>query len=348
MSELFIHIGHSKAGSSAIQRFLRWNLARLHENGFDVLTGDLRSSAARGWEGNPLWHLQTLRQAGAEGTRQALARIVEASRFRPSRRIILSAENLANPSMEELMAGVDYALPTTILFYVRSQAEWLPSAWKQWGLKDGTPLMEYVSRKMALRQPDYLATASRWREALPKARLIVRLLHEGYLHGGDVVSDFCNLVGISMEGLNSVNSERANTSFDHSLLTVMSRNPDLFDGPHDNRLYSVLATILNAKYKSVNIKFFSTAQLAQIEKCYHDPNRELLARYCGLADGELDKVYEDVFGVRQVERSYGDLTDIDTVYRCLGILLETLTQRCGEVAQGKPPQSWAGKVTADS
>ena len=58
---------------------------------------------------------------------------------------ILSAENLANPQMAPLFAGLDNEFEVDVIFYLRPQFQWIPSAWKQWELKRGMSLNDFVA-----------------------------------------------------------------------------------------------------------------------------------------------------------------------------------------------------------
>jgi hypothetical protein len=45
--------------------------------------------------------------------------------------------------MAQLFAGLDNQFEVWVIFYLRPQLQWIPSAWKQWGLKKGVPLSDF-------------------------------------------------------------------------------------------------------------------------------------------------------------------------------------------------------------
>jgi hypothetical protein len=83
---------------------------------------------------------------------------------------ILSAENLANPGMAELFAGLDQQFELCLVFYLRPQLQWIPSAWKQWGLKQGVSLGDFVSKCIETHRPGFRLGIETWERTLRGAR----------------------------------------------------------------------------------------------------------------------------------------------------------------------------------
>jgi hypothetical protein len=103
---------------------------------------------------------------------------------------ILSAENLANPQMAPLFAGLDNEFEVDVIFYLRPQFQWIPSAWKQWELKRGMSLNDFVAHCINTGRPWFKLGIEAWRRALPSAALHVRLLIPELLTGRDSAGDF--------------------------------------------------------------------------------------------------------------------------------------------------------------
>ena len=66
----------------------------------------------------------------------------------------------------------------------------------------------------------------------------------------------------------------------------------------------------------------SPEQEAKIEECFRDENRWLLNTYC--SDADVDGIYRMHFMPRKADARYSDMTESELIYRCLGIILESI------------------------
>ena len=66
----------------------------------------------------------------------------------------------------------------------------------------------------------------------------------------------------------------------------------------------------------------SPEQEAKVEECFRGENLWLLKTYCGGID--VDRIYQIHFTPREAEARYSSMADIDLIYRCLGIVLESI------------------------
>ena len=123
--------------------------------------------------------------------------------------------------------------------------------------------------------------------------------------------------------------EPRNPSLDFSVLHVLSKNPHLFSGVHDNKLMKGLMRALPAKFQSANIRMLSPADEARIEESFRDENLWLLNTYCSGIDA--DRIYRTYFMPREGEPRYSSMTDLDLIYRCLGIILESIAASSDQV-----------------
>ncbi|WP_374765237.1 hypothetical protein [Yunchengibacter salinarum] len=230
-----VHIGHAKVGSSAIQQFLQDNGAALGGRGFAVLNSALRFCAGDVAD-VPVSAFHALYEAGDTGA--ALTRAVAAAPA--DHHLLVSAENLSNAGRERPFRDLPESVRLRVVFYVRRRDDFLISAWKQWGLKQGQQLPAYVA--LRLKTGDglgYRRAIERW-QALPNVdEVLVRPLHRSALEGGDLIQDYASVLGLTdLESM--THPGRVNVSFDYELLCGLARLPDLFDGLHDNRLFQQL------------------------------------------------------------------------------------------------------------
>src|SRR4029450_4515076 len=137
------------------------------------------------------------------------------------------------------------------------------------------------------------------------------------LNGGNLVQDFFHLLGLPEDNYNLENEPR-NPSLDVSILHVLSKNPHLFSGVHDNSLTLALTRALSKKFRSKNVQMLSPEQEARIEECFRDENLWLLKTYCCGID--VDRVYGANFMPCDAEVRYSSMSEIELIYRCLGII----------------------------
>ena len=319
---IIIHAGFAKCGSASIRTALFQNFRKLQKANVFVFDKDLRiARTAADLIGTPIWSLEQARKHSENVTRTLSAEIAPLLKRNPDHLAILSAENLANPGMADLFAGLDSQCGVSIIFYLRPQLQWIPSAWKQWGLKTGSSLSDFVAQCMDARRPAFRRDIESWKTTLPAATIHVRFLIPELLTGGNPAQDFFNLLGFS-EREYKFEGEARNPSLDVSVLHVLSKNPHLFSDVHDNRLMLALTRALPREFRSTNIEMLSSEQETRIEECFRDENRWLLKAYC--SDTDVDRIYRTHFTPRKAEARYSDMTDSELIYRCLGIILQSI------------------------
>jgi hypothetical protein len=230
------------------------------------------------------------------------------------------------------LAGLDSQCDVSVIFYLRPQLQWIPSAWKQWGLKMGAPLSDFVAQCIDTRTPAFRRDIESWKSTLPAANIHVRFFIPELLAGGNPAQDFFNLLNLSQQEYR-FESEARNPSLDVSVLHVLSKNPHLFSDVHDNSLTLGLTRALSKKFRSTNIQMLSAEQEARIEECFRDENRWLLKTYC--SDRDVDRIYQAHFMPRKADARYSDMTESELIYRCLGIVLESIASSGGQSDRGK-------------
>jgi hypothetical protein len=332
-SRLVIHAGFAKCGSASIRTALFQNFRKLQKDNVFIFDKDLRiARTAADLIGTPIWSLEQAREKSENLTRRLRAEIESLLKRKGNHLAILSAENLANPGMAELLAGIDNQYDVSVVFYLRPQLQWIPSAWKQWGLKTGASLSDFVARCIESGTPAFKRDIKNWKSTLPAAGIHVRFLIPELLAGGDPAQDFFNLTGLS-EKQYQFESEARNPSLDVSVLHVLSKNPHLFSNVHDNRLMLALTRSLPKEFRSTNVEMLSPEQEARIEGCFRDENLCLLKAHCRNAD--VDRIYRMHFTPCKAAARYSDMTESELIYRCLGIILESIAFSGGQPKRSK-------------
>jgi len=154
---------------------------------------------------------------------------------------------------------------------------------------------------------------------MPAAKFRVRFLISELLKGRDPARDFFHLLGLP-EDTYRFEEEARNTSLDFALLHVLSKNPHLFTGIHDNRVRQGLRQALAKRFQTANIRMLSSEQEAKIEEFFREENLWLLKHYGEEID--VDEIYRRHFLAPKAGVRYSDVTEMDVIYRCLGIMLE--------------------------
>ena len=100
-----------------------------------------------------------------------------------------------------------------------------------------------------------------------------------------------------------------------------------------------LMRALPAKSQSTNIQMLSREEGARIEESFRDENLWLLNTYCSGID--MDHIYRTYFMPQEAEARYSSMTDLDLIYRCLGLILESIAASSAQVASGdsRPPRA---------
>lgn len=329
-SRVVIHAGFAKCGSASIRYTLLQNFRKLQKHDVSIFDKNLRiARTPADLVGTPIWTLAEAKNKSENLTQRLSDEITAVARRKTDHVAVLSAENLTNPGMAQLFVGLDGQFEVSVIFYVRPQLQWIPSAWKQWGLKKGVPLSDFVSQCVDAHRPLFRLGIQSWESALPAAGVHVRFLIPELLRGGSLAEDFFNVIKLPEDNYDLQNEPR-NPSLDVSILHVLSKNPHLFSGVHDNSLRRALTGALPKKFRSANIQMLSPEQEVRIEERFRDENLWLLNTYASGMD--LDRIYRTYFTPGEAAARYSNMSETDLIYRCLGIILESIAFTGDQVA----------------
>ena len=128
-SRLLIHAGFAKCGSASIRTAIFQNFRKLQKDNVLVFDKDLRiARTAADLIGTPIWSLEQARKKSQKLAQRLGVEIAAVSKRKGDHVAILSAENLANPGMAELFMNLDSGFDVDVVFYLRPQLQWVPSA----------------------------------------------------------------------------------------------------------------------------------------------------------------------------------------------------------------------------
>jgi len=245
---LVLHIGANKTGSTAIQEFLRLNVASLPSFGFNVAPSDLTPDGPV--TGHHVWLMEELRPDIAAGRVLIVDRIERL--FQQSNKpenLILSAENLANHNGgEQLFAEVAQRYDIRVILYIRRQDELELSSWQQWDSKVSADFWAWLIRGVGLRG-DWARVLRAWEKIVPRENITVRLYERARMLDGDVIADFANVLGLSERLLQLQRpSGNVNPSYSEALLDLVKGNSRLFRSKHDSDFYNIVEQLTGRAY----------------------------------------------------------------------------------------------------
>ena len=212
---LYLHIGHYKTGTSALQWFLANNARYLARHGIEYLPGHEHSKHSRlAFALMRAAGVETLMHGYADPTppEQIWEAMIGQVRASAQPRVVLSSEEFIRlgafgPATEHLAQIVaptlaDDDIDIRIIAYLRSPGDHLRS-WYNQLIKLGVSTPDFataVSRRMDVIHYDYAAALKPWREIFGADAVTVR----PYVRGGDkddaLLADFMGVLGVDWNG----------------------------------------------------------------------------------------------------------------------------------------------------
>lgn len=218
------HIGRPKVGSTTLQVFLADNREALAEQG--VLYDRLVERISSQWE----FPIAALAECDTMPTEPYVKRVLNLSDIEDAK--AYGADMMR--SFEERLARADDNLHTwvgssehvypfmtepsqvqafdtllnrhfdgvTYVVYLRRQEDLILSAYSEAvrrGIKNS--FEDFVDGFIKNGRGNYMATLWQWLGVVGRDRLVVRLLEPDALVGSDLIDDFCDVIGISSEGM---------------------------------------------------------------------------------------------------------------------------------------------------
>lgn len=207
MTEVVIHIGTPKTGTTAIQQALSENEELLDRES--------------------IWFSKVGRHRAAHNDlANAILRHGKAHRFydkffeefdkimasQKYRMVLLSSEifSLIRPNRVLQCLPILSDKPLKIIVYFRRQDQYVEAFYKQ-RLKNGRtviPFSEFLESRVCERITDYNGLLKGWSESFPAAVIVPRVYQRINFTDGDIVSDFFELLSVNLSSLSRSDVER--------------------------------------------------------------------------------------------------------------------------------------------
>ncbi len=222
MTNILLHIGAGKCGSSALQAALTANpILPLLAGGFRTYTcigNDGRVIAGRNIVPNRIFGYRTSVNARELGGRPDSVFTNARAALEQVEQPIMSNEGLLCGHVDGRVFLDRLGLPVDVVAYVRPQVEYFNSAWWQWGAWSDAAHDPWTVQR--IKRSQYHTYLSEW-AAIPQVRSVtVRLLPT------DVVTDFLTTFGVDTADLPP--PVRTNSSLPSAVLRLLQRNKYLY------------------------------------------------------------------------------------------------------------------------
>ncbi len=297
MTRLIVHIGGAKCGSTAIQNFAWSNQTALRDHGIIVPNTDMAIGMDQPADQVWFFHSLFLEMDDTEpplSVKDAAGRVaskirqilVEDRKYHrggtapppPPSAIFLSAENLSNKNglhaVFELLAQ-DFEME--IILYIRRQEDMFMSGWQQWFMKITDDLDTWIAQNNPF-FCDWKQTIMDW-ESVGADRLTVRLFDRASLEAGDVVADFCKVVGLDPADFEFPTIE-VNVSHGVHIAQLIHDSRAMYANEHDTYFEHLLYRYkISAAAKRPDEILFTPDQLRTIRGRFSDDNAWIRARY---------------------------------------------------------------------
>jgi len=296
---IWIHVGSRKAGSSSLQQWLATNRPALAElNYVYPTTPHCRGQSAKAHHNLP----RQIRERGKFDPRLVTWEGVRAEHeSQPQQQVIVSCENLLDfpadgiQRIRELLKGID----VRIVAYLRRQSSYIQSEYGQHAKYQGmsVPILKFSEQRATFMQ--YSTHLNRWADVFGDANVKVRRLERSAMVNGDLIDDFCSVVGLPQPSAHSgyLPAEDSNPLPDRQTLAVIDalhkhfsanrrKGRDVREQAHQISAL-VLRTAKTIWPQTDRPVFLSSAQCRKLDRRYEEDCERIRVRFLPTLEGPL-------------------------------------------------------------
>ena len=303
---IYLHIGTSKTGTSALQYFLLKNRDVLSSKGINYPGHSLDINQFSS-SGNAKWIYYSLKRNDISHIRKYIGDIANTTHSS----VLLSSE-LLGELLEEYIVKLKEILTdfnNKVIIYLRRQDYWLMSAYQQQvKTQSVTSNIDDWFTGEHKRGRYWYKQVRRWARLFGKENLIVRPYEVQQFVGGNIFSDFLNIFGLDLQDGFEVPQKRVNVAYRTDALEIM-RLLNMLPQTNYSNLYLLLQRYSDHFGKEGDWPYtlFSPAKRHEIVKLYDQANQAIAKEYLGRSDGQL--FYDPLPGPDEPWKPYPGLSD---------------------------------------
>jgi hypothetical protein len=238
MTEIVLHIGTPKTGTTAIQSAIVANTDVLRAADIWFLEAG-RHKAAHNDLAN------SVRRKGADHNfKDALQEeVTSQAAKRPNGKILLSSEIFSLIDPPKIQAALPFLsdYPLKIIVYLRRQDRYAEAFFKQ-RIKNGRSVMpfdQFLTSRLGRSITDYNALLGGWAETFSEAEIIPRLYERDRFVNGDIMVDFATQLGLEPGQIVASTTER-NISPSKDVIDILLALSAHLDGQQLRSVYRAL------------------------------------------------------------------------------------------------------------
>ena len=310
--KLYLHIGLSKTGTTAIQNFL-WNYRKKLLNDYSILYPNAgishRDIALAHHElAVSIYKPEEAKSVVVQDIREYEKKIIKEIEITSCNKIILSSEVFMHirfpDSYEKLKNFLNkITKDLTIIVYFRRQDIWHESSYSQvikdYFIKESVSFNSSVSHSKSLTWLLFFDKfLSRWQAAFPNAQIIPRIYDRKLFPEGNVILDFLSILGIDMPEAKEYKIE-SNPSLSHLSTLVLRKINEKFDlSPEEHGKVVQYLFKLDREEGSPLKTFFTLQERIEFLEHFRESNERFFREWFGtenkfLLTEEEIKFYEE-------------------------------------------------------
>lgn len=274
--DFVLHIGANKTGSSAVQAFIRSNLAVFNDAGYLVPDSNLGTTDKITGE-----HVFAFQKYVVPNDIEGLTALFGQLKAEAGERtVVCSAENLSNPGRFQTFTEISKKYSLKIILYIRRQDELISSSWQQWPSKVMDDFNAWLVT--ALQSTGHWGrTISNWENVVGAGNVTVRIFERESFPDGNIMLDFMDCLGIPYEDAELVfPGNDINPSYSDAITGLVAGNGSIFKNQHDNEFYKMIHALTGEAYSgSPKISLLTEKQRDNIAKFFEVQNERIRVKY---------------------------------------------------------------------
>jgi len=295
---IYLHVGATKTGTTALQRFLEQNFSKIKDEfGFLYPNFHDKEVFSPMRDGHNYWQGFYFENSSGSEDIETFNRCIDYCKHNSLHSILISHEALLvnwHKRFGDLAGKLDANIK--VICYVRRQDHHLESAWKQWGHKFvlSDKIFESLTQQKeewgGWRQTDWYRLISPWAQIFGKENIIIRPYEKEQMPDG-ILSDFLEVLKIKWPEQPVLRNEvNVNSGFSRDVLEFLALNRDFYEDHSDQRLHNMMNRVLDESYKKKPFESYgilSPAERLKILKKYDDSNQMVAREFLNRIDGRL-------------------------------------------------------------